>query len=149
MLQSTTDAWLESPSSACSFDIISPFDDEPKLCHAERACNANAARLEHHSERSPDTFTTFPHLTISLRMNCPVCSGVPDKGSAPCAFSFSRTSGSCTMRTTFVLSTVIMSRGVPTGASSPYQVPDSKPGRPDSEIVGRSGAIVLRVALVI
>jgi len=57
-------------------------------------------------------------------------------------------SGSCVRRAVSWLNRATTSRGVPAGASSAYQVPDSKPGTPVSAIVGSCGVAALRRALV-
>src|SRR4029453_13339519 len=57
-------------------------------------------------------------------------------------------SGWPTSRVTSVFNCRTMSRGVPAGATSANQVAASKPGRAPSAIVGISGAVAARCALV-
>src|SRR5688572_32318216 len=70
---------------------------------------------------APDTFTTSAHFFTSARIQAENCSGELPTMSAPCEVSWSRTSGARSTRTTSVLRRETISRGVPAGASRPFQ----------------------------
>src|SRR5205814_45952 len=88
---------------------------------------------------APDAAMTFSHLSISLLMNAENSSGVIGMGSEPSARIRSATAGSFKTVVKAALSFAITSGGVPAGATIPNQPFDSKPGSPDSAIVGISG----------
>ena len=69
-------------------------------------------------------------------------------GSAPCVISASATFLVCTILRSAAPTRVTISAGVPVGAIIPNQVLVSKPGMPDSAMVGSEGAAALRFALL-
>ena len=79
-------------------------------------------------------------------MNSPNCAGAIGAACRPIALSFSAISGSAMMRLISRLSLSTTGAGVAAGATTPYQVPVSKPGRPDSAIVGTSGRMATRLS---
>ena len=77
-------------------------------------------------------------------MNSANCSGVLVRDSMPDAASLSRRSGEARALTISAFSRPISSRGVPDGASMPYQIGTSKPCTPDSAAVGTFGRLGTR-----
>ena len=68
--------------------------------------------------------------------------------SAPSDSMRDRNSGALTIATTSVCSRWITACGVPAGAKMPHQPVTSKPGRPDSAIVGISGMPAARLGVL-
>jgi len=80
-------------------------------------------------------------------MNALVAAG--DRSSAGSMLSWRRRSAMAGSRSNSLivrLSRSTMSRDVPAGATTTFQVEDSSPGKPASARVGTSGAIALRLA---
>ena len=69
-------------------------------------------------------------------MNSPNFSVEPPPSCAPEAASFSITSGICMTLFTSSFMRLAMATGIFAGPARPYQVVASKPGKPDSAIVG-------------
>ena len=82
----------------------------------------------------------FAHFAFSATTCRARSSGVPATATAPCAISISRSSGSSSACRMAALSLSITAGGVPAGAKMPSHALTSKPGTPDSAIVGSSGA---------
>jgi carboxymethylenebutenolidase len=81
-----------------------------------RGCRARLGQ----SGLSPTCFATLPQTPISLFTNAENSAGVLPTGMAPCAASFSFTSGRCRMRTISRLSFCNTSAGTLAGANTPY-----------------------------
>src|SRR5688572_18222617 len=97
---------------------------------------------------APETFTTSAHFFTSARIQAENSSGELPTMSAPCAVSWSRTSGARSTRTTSEFRRKTISRGVPAGASRPFQPTASKSLSPSSCSVGTSGSTPMRARLV-
>src|SRR5688572_26581891 len=97
---------------------------------------------------APDTFTTSAHFFTSALIQAENSSGELPTMSAPCEVSWSRTSGARSTFTTSACSRETISRGVPAGASRPFQPTASKSFRPSSCSVGTSGSTAIRERLV-
>src|SRR4051794_22766736 len=97
-----------------------------------------------YSALSPRSLTTLLHFTFSSRRNVAYCSGVLATISNPILVNCSRTFGCWTAATISLLRRLTISFGVAAGARMPNHVITSKPGKPDSAIVGNSGATVER-----
>ena len=82
------------------------------------ACRGGVA----HSGLAPESRTTFAHLASSPRRNSTVCSGEVPIASAPIWLKLSTVSGAFSPFTTALLARLTISRGVPAGADSTYQV---------------------------
>src|SRR5262249_34292601 len=102
----------------------------------------------HQSTFAPDSLTTRPHFACSAARNAANCAGDPPSVSPPSLARRSRTSFAASARFTSALSFAITGAGVPAGASSPYQVFASNPGKPDSATVGTAGSSGERFAEV-
>src|SRR5437899_1394008 len=101
-----------------------------------------------HSARAPESFTTFAHFGISRAMYSAKSCGVPVASSAPSDSSRSRRSRMRSARTMSALSRSTRAPRVAAGTTTPCQVIASKPGTPDSELVGSSGTVAERCAAV-
>jgi hypothetical protein len=91
------------------------------------------------STLTPASLITLAHLACSTFMNWANFSGVPPPSSAPEAYSRSITSG---ITSTLLMSSFIrfaIAAGILPGPTRPYQVVASKPGKPDSAMVGTLG----------
>src|SRR5258706_7007133 len=106
------------------------------------------SRRADQSTFAPDALTTFAHLSVSARMCATNFSGEPPATSAPCASSCSLPSGLCKYLFTSAFSLAMIGAGVPAGARMPNHELASKPGRPDSAIVGTSGSAGARLSEV-
>ncbi len=96
----------------------------------------------------PEDFTTAAQRATSVRSISPNCSGVVTASSTPSACTRARTAGSSRTRAISRWSRWTISRGVPAGATRPYQDCVSNPGNPDSATVGTSGYAFHRRGLV-
>ncbi len=76
------------------------------------------------------------HLTCSAAMKSPNFSVEPPPSWAPDAASFSITSGICMTLLMSSFMRLAMPAGIFAGPARPYQVVASKPGKPDSAMVG-------------
>src|SRR5690606_12725246 len=92
--------------------------------------------------------TTGPQLSTSDLMNSPNCSGVVSPGTAPRPAKRSRTSGLASASRIALFSVSTTSLGMPLGPITPNQDETSKPSKPDSCMVGRSGAVAERAAVL-
>src|SRR6185503_10104138 len=97
---------------------------------------------------APDAFTTSAHFFTSVLIQAENSSGELPTMSAPCEVSWSRTSGARSTFTTSPCSRETISRGVPAGASRPFQPTASKSLSPSSCSVGTSGNTATRARLV-
>ena len=97
---------------------------------------------------APDWRTTRAHFSLSAAMYFAKASGVPATVWAPWASSDSFTAGSSSACRMAALSLSMIGAGVPAGAKTPSQAATSKPGTPDSAMVGYSGAVGKRCAVV-
>src|SRR4029079_436311 len=91
---------------------------------------------------------TGPHVSISDFNSAPSASGVGLSTIRPSGSNLARTSGADSALTVAALIFATMSAGVCAGMSSAYQDDTSYPGTPDSAIVGSSGAVGYRCAVV-
>src|SRR4051812_10293413 len=91
---------------------------------------------------------TRDHFAISARTNGPNCAGPWPIGVTPNSARRALICGDWIVLINAVLSTATTVSGVRAGASTPYQVPVSTPGSPDSASVGTSGSAGERRALV-
>ena len=91
------------------------------------------SRRRFHSLLMPASAISFPHFTLSVRMNAANFSGEQGAGSAPRTRIFSAATGSFKAFTNAAFSRLIMSGGVPAGATRPNHPTDSKSLRPSSD----------------
>src|SRR5262249_28695001 len=88
---------------------------------------------------APEALITLAQSGASDSMAAANCAGEVPIGTMPSSSKRLRTSGSARMRTASRWSLAMIGSGVPAGASSPNQAVASKPGKPASTMVGRSG----------
>src|SRR5262245_43328289 len=96
----------------------------------------------------PAALMIGPHLSISNRSRAPSSSCVELCTTTPSGSNLARTAGSDNAVTVAALTLVMMSGGVFAGMNNEYHDETSKPGTPDSAIVGMSGAVGKRCAVV-
>src|SRR5688572_31442209 len=96
----------------------------------------------------PAALITGPHVSISDFNNAPSASGVELSTTTPSKSNLARTSGSDSAVTVARLTLAMMSGGVLAGMNSAYHDDTSNPGTPDSAMVGSSGAVGNRRAVV-
>src|SRR5262249_41127178 len=108
----------------------------------ERAC----ARQ---STLAPDALTTSAHFGISDFTYARSSLGVPPTTSMPRSVRALRTGGSLTVAAGARCRVAVDPFGGPAGATSACQVVASKPGKPDSAMVGTSGNTAVRLSVVI
>src|SRR5262249_55796203 len=95
---------------------------------------------------------TAPNLQAQIREHdglLRTSSGVPPTTSMPRSVKALRTGGSWTVAAVARCSVAVTSFGAPAGATSACQVVASKPGNPDSAMVGTSGNTAVRLSVVI
>src|SRR5262249_19311496 len=123
----------------------------PRLCPVAVAaaghCGERARARQ--STLAPDALTTSAHFGISDFTYARSSSGVPPTTSMPRSVKALRTGGSLTVAAVARCSVAMTSFGVPAGATSACQVVASKPGKPDSAMVGTSGNTAVRLSVVI
>src|SRR6185369_11428806 len=95
---------------------------------------------------TPASLITFAHFFVSSAMKARKCSGSSPTSVAPCAASFSFTTGSAMALVASACSAATVSFGVPFGATMPYQFSMRRSGKPASAVVGTSGAVATRLA---
>src|ERR1700752_4250668 len=83
---------------------------------------------------------TFCHFVRSSARNLPSSSGVLCEGSRPMSAKVASNFGSFSACLSAALSLATTSGGVFAGANTPHHEVDSKSGKPDSAMVGISGA---------
>src|SRR5271169_3611727 len=93
----------------------------------------------------PASLMTFAHSGVSFLMIAVNSAGVLPTVSRPSWSNFLRTSGIARALTVSPCNLSRTSFGVPAGASRPNHGTASKPGNPDSAMVGRSGASAERL----
>src|SRR5262249_28948265 len=99
-----------------------------------------AQRAAHCSRRMFFLRTMVAHFLSSVRTLAASTSGPPPTGAMPSFPSASRTRGAASTALVLRLRRSTIAGRVPAGANRPNQTMVSKPGSPDSEIVGRSGS---------
>src|SRR5688500_10669816 len=119
-----------------------------QVAEARAACEPGKLVQIAQSSLAPDTRITSAHFFTSARIHAANSSGELATTSAPWAVRLSRTCGLLRMRATSLCRRPTISRGVPAGASRPFQPTASKPFSPDSSRVGTSGRIASRARLV-
>jgi len=107
-----------------------------------RGARGHPARCRQHAYSifAPDSRTTLPHFSRSLRIWAAICCGVLAMSSPPCFATISFTSAESSARVRSALSLATIAAGVPAGAMMPNQLSAAKPVRPASDNVGRSGS---------
>src|SRR6266852_7508519 len=101
-----------------------------------------------YSPLMPAVATTRDQRASSLFTRSPKRSGVPPAGAMPCFARSSRISLCVSRAFISVFTLAITARGVPAGASTPYQVSTSRSARPSSLSVGTSENAGERSALI-
>ena len=89
---------------------------------------------------APEILTTLAYRSMSRRTKAANSSGLLPTASAPSAANCDWISGDRTTFTTASFKRAMMRCGVFAGANIPNQFSASKPGTPDSLIVGTSGS---------
>src|SRR5512134_75644 len=122
---------------------------EPDLRRARPQRALERVFRQIHSNFAPDSLTTLAHFACSVVIHLPRLSGESVRTSVPCFANLSLMS--CVLRIflSSPFSFVTVSRGMPTGPTTPWYEPVSNPGRPCSATVGVSGALGTRCALEI
>src|SRR5262249_41810404 len=88
---------------------------------------------------APEALITLAQSGVSDAIAAANCAGEVPIGTMPSSSKRLRTSGSARMRTASRWSLAMIGSGAPAGASSANQAVASKPGKPTSTMVGRSG----------
>src|SRR5258706_8855333 len=102
-----------------------------------------------YSAVAPEAATARPHFSASAATKRAASSSDCGAGTRPIFSMRSLISRSLTAATIEAFSFCSASRGVPAVVKKPYQPPASKPGTPDSAIVGTAGSDAMRRALVV
>src|ERR1044071_9912786 len=96
----------------------------------------------------PAALTIGPHFSITDFNSPPSASGVELSTTTRSGSNLARTSGSDSAVTVAALILAMMSAGVLAGMNNAYHDDTSNPGTPDSAMVGSSGAVGNRRAVV-
>src|SRR6266568_4537484 len=134
--------------------VIAQADRAKVLPTPGPSCNPDFAALNHgywlwpHSGWIPASLIILPHLPSCSFTSSASSSGELENASKPALPRVDLTSGLSMILRSSVLSSVMISAGVPAGAKMPAQESLSNPVTPASSSVGNSGTSVERLILV-